>query len=282
MRMLLSTTYFSVVMSALLGIGTAAAADRAQCERDFLPRSGQQGKDVIWVPTPDSLVTAMLKAAGTTAQDHVVDLGSGDGKIPIAAAKQFGASAVGVEYNPDLVKLARCYAQAEGVEGKVNIIQGDIFETDFSTATVLTLYLLPDLNEKLKPTILKMRPGTRVVSHSFLMGDWRPDERVEEGQAYLWIVPATVAGTWELRPSDRSQPLRLELQQTYQDIEGSVSAGEKNEPVREASLRGDQIAFKYIDPRGKPIEFKGRIEQNQLRLTASGAGKPVTYTGKRA
>ncbi len=265
-----------------VSLGAAEGTSREDCERTFKPQSGQSGKDVIWVPTPDSLVTSMLKAAGTTSKDYVIDLGSGDGKIPIAAAKEFGAKAMGVEYNPDMVKLARCYVQAEGVDDKVEIVQGDIFKTDFSKATVLTLYLLPDLNEKLKPTILKMRPGTRVVSHSFLMGDWEPDSRLDEGMAYLWIVPAQVEGTWALQPDDDSPPLQLDVQQKYQQIEGTVAAGAKEEALREASLRGDQLAFVYIDPRGRRMEFKGRVTNDRLQLTANGGKRTITYTGKRA
>ena len=140
--------------------------------------------------------------AQVTKADLVYDLGAGDGKIAIAAAKEFGATAVGVEYDPDMAKLAQCFVQAEGLgEKRASIVQGDIFETDFSSATVVTLYLLPELNLRLRPTILKMKPGTRVVSHSFLMDDWEPDERsvTEDGAAYLWIVPAKVAGTWDFK-----------------------------------------------------------------------------------
>jgi hypothetical protein len=283
MRMLLKTARVGVVALLCFAFGSACAAEsREQCQAQFSPQSGQPGKDVIWVPTPDSLVTAMLRAAGTTPKDHVIDLGSGDGKIPIAAAKEFGATAVGIEYNPDMVKLSQCYAKVEGVQDKVKFIQGDIFEVDFSAATVLTMYLLPDLNEKLKPTILRMRPGTRVVSHSFLMGDWRPDERLEEGQAYLWIVPAKVGGNWYLEPNDGSKSLRLTLEQTYQDIAGTLSIGKHSEPLREAMLRGDQIAFLYIGPRGQRIEFKGRVQNDQLQLTALDGRKRITYAGRRA
>ena len=146
------------------------------------------------------------------SNDLVYDLGAGDGKIAIAAAKQFGAKAVGVEYNPDMAKLAQCFAEAEGVADKVRIVQGDIFETDFSSATVVTLYLLPELNLRLRPTILKMKPGTRVVSHSFLMDDWRPDESsmTEDGAAYLWIVPGGGRGQWTFKQQGGNDTLRRE------------------------------------------------------------------------
>ena len=146
----------------------------------YRPHVGQSGKNVVWVPTPDSLVTRMLQAAKTTEKDVVYDLGAGDGKIPIAAARDFKARSVGIEYNPDMAALAERNAQRAGVADKVKIIAGDIFENDFSEATVVTLYLLPDLNFKLRPTILKMKPGTRVVSHQFNMRDWEPDETFTE------------------------------------------------------------------------------------------------------
>src|ERR1700754_2363278 len=185
----------------------AAGASREDCERLYKPQTGQPGKDVIWVPTNDGLVARMLKMAEVTAADRVYDLGAGDGKIAIAAARDFGARAVGVEYDPQLARLAQCYVQADGLGEKVQIVHGDIFETDFSSATVVTLYLLPDLNLRLRPTILRMKPGTRVVSHSFLMDDWEPDERsmTEDGYAYLWIVPAQVDGTWTFAPQGGGQ-----------------------------------------------------------------------------
>ena len=143
------------------------------------------------------MVARMLEMAKVTAADKVYDLGAGDGKIVIAAAKQFGATGVGIEYDADLVKHARCLAAAEGVDDRVTFIQGDIFETDFSDATVVTLYLLPELNLRLRPTLLAMKPGTRVVSYSFTIGDWEPDDHVDsfgDGSAYFWIVPANVGG----------------------------------------------------------------------------------------
>ncbi|HVL58273.1 MAG TPA: methyltransferase domain-containing protein, partial [Burkholderiaceae bacterium] len=168
----------------------ASALDRKDCERVYKPQSGQDGKDVIWVPTPDELVAKMLEMAQVGPKDRVFDLGSGDGKIAIAAAKR-GARATGIEYNPDMVKLARCYAEVAGVKDRADIVHGDIFKEDFSSATVVTMYLLPELNLRLRPTILKMAPGTRVTSHAFTMGDWEPDAKFEVDfrTGYLWIVP---------------------------------------------------------------------------------------------
>ena len=192
-----------VLTLLLVCVVPASGASRAECERQYKPELGQPGKDVMWVPTDDALVARMLKMAQVTSADRVYDLGAGDGKIAIAAARDFGAQAVGVEYEPQLARLAQCYVQAAGLGERVRIIHGDVFETDFTAATVVTMYLLPELNLRLRPTLLKMKPGTRIVSHSFLMSDWEPDERsmTEDGNAYLWIVPANVAGTWEFRES---------------------------------------------------------------------------------
>jgi len=230
----------------------ASANNREACYRDFEPHSGQPGKDVVWVPTNDELVEGMLRMAQVKPTDLVYDLGAGDGKIAIAAARDFGARSVGIEYNPDMVKLANCLVKAEGVEGKTKIVQGDIFETDFSRATVVTLYLLPELNVRLRPTILKMKPGTRVVSHSFLMDDWEPDERLatEHGQAYFWIVPAQIAGRWTLRAPDSKESIDLQLEQTFQQVTGV--AGETKRSLTDTSLRGDELKFSFTE-NGEPV-----------------------------
>ena len=175
---------------------------RADCEQEYRPQRAQEGKDVIWAPTPDAVVLRMLEMAKVAPADTVYDLGAGDGKIAIAAGKHFGATAVGVEYDPDLVKHAQCLAAAEGVEARVTFVQGDIFEADFSDATVVALYLTTTVNLRLRPTLLDMKPGTRVVTYSFTMGDWSWDQHIDtdEGSAYLWIVPANAAGAWTFRP----------------------------------------------------------------------------------
>src|SRR4051812_23615633 len=177
-----------------------AHAQSAPGTKDYTPSVGQEGKDVIWVPTPQSLVERMLTMAGTKPTDYVIDLGSGDGRTVITAAKKFGATAVGIEYNPEMVELSKRNAEKEGVAGKAQFIRGDIFATDFTKATVLTMYLLPSLNLKLRPTILNLKPGTRVVSHAFTMDEWQADqtETAEGRTAYMWIVPAKVDGNWRI------------------------------------------------------------------------------------
>ena len=215
----------------------------------YQPTMGQSGKDVVWIPTPDSLVTRMLAATAVTKDDLVYDLGSGDGKIPIAAAKQFGARAVGIEYNADMANLARRNVERAGVNGMVKIITGDIFVEDFSKATVVTMYLLPDLNLKLRPIILKMKPGTRVTSHQFTMGDWEPDQHFQaDGRdGYLWYVPANVAGEWTISEDGGLQGT-LSLTQRYQKVAGTLTtAGKKQQPLLSTSLRNDKLAFSFID-----------------------------------
>lgn len=243
------------VVAALL----LAAAGAACAQQDFKPYVGQQGKDVVWVPTPDEVVDRMLTMAQTKPEDFVVDLGAGDGKIAIAAARKFGAKSMGVEYNPEMVKLGQKNAQAAGVAGKAQIVHGDIFATDFTQATVLTMYLLPSLNMRLRPQILAMRPGTRVVTHAFNMEDWEPDESsdVDGRRVYFWVVPANVAGRWALEFS--GEKVNLNLEQKFQRIEGVVYLGPVLAGLREAHLSGFKISFAYVDAKGVRRDFSGRV-----------------------
>jgi hypothetical protein len=224
---------------AAAALCTALPAPAQSSGSEFTPHVGQAGKDVIWVPTPKALVMKMLKMADVKPGDVVFDLGSGDGITVITAAKEFGVNATGIEFNPDMVELSKRNAQKEGVADKAQFIRGDIFATDFSKATVLTMYLLPYLNMKLRPTILNMKPGTRIVSHAFTMEDWAPDQTdsTEGRTAYLWIVPAKVEGKWKLDQGE------LELTQKFQTVEGTYRAGDATRRITNTSLRGDQISF---------------------------------------
>ena len=266
-----------IAIAGFLAAGVSQAQDRKSCERDYKPQVGQSGKDVVWVPTPDELVQRMLRMAKLTPQDLVYDLGAGDGKIAIAAGK-LGATAVGIEYNPDMAKLAQCFVQADGVGGKVKIIQGDIFKEDFSKATVVTMYLLPDLNLRLRPTILNMKPGTRVTSHQFTMGDWEPDEtaEIEYRTAYLWIVPAKVDGTWTLREQGGPGQYTVNLKQTFQKISGEVAGGSAKQPLVGASLRGDEIKFAFNDDKGATRTLTGTVKGNELSGVLRGPGGAET------
>lgn len=240
----------------------------AQQTKPFEPTYGQAGKDVVWVPTAQALVDRMLDMAKLTPKDIHMDLGSGDGRTVITAAKR-GANATGIEFNPDMVALSRRNAAAAGVGDKAVFIQGDIFKTDFTKATVITLFLLPDLNLRLRPQLLDMKPGTRVVSNSFDMGDWTPDEEVSaQGEctsycrAMLWIIPAKVQGTWQTDQGD------LTLSQTFQNLAGSLKSGSGSSPVSNAKMTGDQITF---TAGGKT--YKGRVAGNKMEGTISGGGK---------
>ncbi|HZT63306.1 MAG TPA: class I SAM-dependent methyltransferase [Burkholderiales bacterium] len=250
------------VVSALAA-ALLATAGAAYAQSDFKPYVGQQGKDVVWVPTPDEVVERMLTMAQTKPEDYVIDLGAGDGKIAIAAAKKFGAKSMGVEYNPEMVAFAQKNAQAAGVVGKAQIIHGDIFVTDFTQATVLTMYLLPSLNMKLRPQILALRPGTRVVTHAFNMEDWEPDEAsdVDGRRVYFWVVPANVAGRWsvELMGGAAPEKLSLNFDQKFQKIEGVAYLGTLLAGLREPRLSGFRIAFAYVDSKGVRRDFSGRV-----------------------
>ena len=217
-------------------------------DQKYQPSLGQSGKDVIWIPTGNELVNKMLTIANVGPSDLVYDLGAGDGKIAIAAAKDFGARAVGIEYNADMAALGQRNAERAGVANKVKIIQGDIFKEDFSKASVVTLYLLPELNYQLRPTILKMKPGTRVVSHAFNMADWQPDGEIDNpARGYFWVVPAPVAGEWVLANFDLQNSAILSLQQKFQFVGGNLTFGGRTQPILNAKLRGDKLQFSYVD-----------------------------------
>ena len=270
--------------AAILGIAFAGAAlaqpqTREDCERlvKYKPSSGQPGKDVVWVPTPDEFVEKMLRMAGVGKSDYVIDLGAGDGKIAIAAARQFGARSLGIEYNSDMVKIAECMVQAEGVAGRASVIEGDIFKFDFSQADVLTLYLLPQLNLCVRHRILAMRPGVRVATHQYHMGDWGPDESATSGDfyVYLWLVPARVAGTWAFRERGGArQQFTVSLSQAYQQIGGEVSLGGERRQLVGASLRGNEIRFSFNDDKDALRTFTGHVNGTQITgelASASGA-----------
>jgi SAM-dependent methyltransferase len=243
---------------------------------DFQPRVGQGGKDVIWVPTPQALVDRMLDMANVTAKDYVVDLGSGDGRTVITAAKR-GAKALGIEYNPDMVELSKRNAAKAGVGAKATFMKADIFESDFSQATVVTMFLLSGLNLKLRPTILNMKPGTRVVSNTFDMGDWKADETVQAAgdctsycRAYFWIVPAKVEGTWQLGQG------QLALEQKYQAFTGKLTTGNVVAPITDGKLKADQISFT-----AGGTQYTGWVKGSAMEGTSKSGGADARWQAKR-
>jgi len=257
--MLLRRSFIATAMCAVV-LGSAACAQVAK--EDYTPSVGQSGKDVIWVPTPQTLVDRMLDMAKLTPNDRLVDLGAGDGRTVITAAQR-GASARGIEFNPNMVAYARRQAAAAGVASRATFEQADIFQSDFSNATVVTLFLLPSLNLQLRPTLLDMAPGTRIVSNSFDMGDWEPDETDEVTQdctaycrALLWIVPAKVDGAWMLDGQ------RLTLQQRYQTLQGAHGS----QTVSDARLNGSQIRFAI----GRD-QYVGEVSGNVMQGTVNGS-----------
>jgi SAM-dependent methyltransferase len=219
------------------------------------------GKDVIYVPTRLQTVERMLDFAELKPGETVVDLGSGDGRIVLAAAKR-GANARGIELDEGRYKIARCWAEETKLTANARFLQTNIFEHDFTDAAVVTMYLLPGLNLKLRPQVLDMRPGTRIVSHAFTMGDWEADRTESVAGSnqtiYLWIVPAKVGGTWAVTPK-AGAPMTLTLNQTYQRFEGSTRTGERTGKIAKGSLRGDQITFTVVEDGGPSREMTGRV-----------------------
>jgi len=261
-----------IVFTACACLTASLVYAQATEQKPFEPTVGQAGKDVVWVPTPQALVNKMLDMAKVTPTDFLMDLGSGDGRTVITAAKR-GLKAMGIEYNPDMVALSIKNAAAAGVSDKATFVKADIFETDFSKATVITLFLLPDLNLRLRPKILEMAPGTRVVSNSFRMEAWEPDqtETVSEDcvswcTALLWIVPAKVEGTWHLAQGD------LTLSQQFQMLTGTLGST----PISNARMRGNEISFT-----AGGAQYTGQVKGTTMQGTVKGgSGGSWTATKK--
>jgi len=257
----------------------AIAQQTPETKEPYEPIEGQAGKDVVWVPTPLVLVEKMLDMARVTPRDFVMDLGSGDGRNIIAAAKR-GARALGVEYNPDMVELSRRNAAREGVADKAQFVQGDMYEADISQATVLALFLLTENLNRLAPKFLALKPGSRIVVNGFEIDDWKFDETGRaEGDcmswctAYLYIVPARVEGTWRL-----PQGGRLKLEQKFQELTGTLTAGGTSTPITNGRLRGEQIRFTVGG-----TEYTGRVDgdtmSGDLKGSATGAWTATRKTG---
>lgn len=263
---------FALPLAAVLAAASPSFAQGTAQSPGFEPRVGQEGKDVIWVPTPQELVDRMLDMAKVTAKDYVMDLGSGDGRTVITAAKR-GATAEGIEYNPDMVALSQKNAAAAGLGAKASFRKADLFETDLSKATVITMFLLPHINVKLRPTILNLKPGTRVVSNTFTMEDWTPDQSSTiDGEctawctAHMWIVPAKVNGMWQFGRR------RLNLTQQFQMITGTIREGDTDTMVK-GQLLGDRISFT-----AGGVEYTGRVTGRRMRGTSS---KGINWTAVR-
>jgi hypothetical protein len=260
-----------------LSIGiTCTAASQTQTSDQYQPQVGQEGKDVVWVPTPDAMVDKMLDMANVTPNDFLIDLGSGDGRTVIGAARR-GARALGVEFNPDMVNLSRRNAERAKVTDKAKFSQGDLYEADLSQATVITMFLLPQINLKLRPKILDLRPGTRIVSNTFTMGDWKADETESvEGDctsyctALLWIVPAKAGGTWKL-PNGQ-----LTLKQDFQVLTGAITLDGKQTSITDGYLRGAGISFKVGD-----AEYSGTVGGTAIEGSVKSGGSSRAWRATR-
>ena len=254
-----------LVLITFCSLNTFAQVVMDSGDDKYQPRVGQEGKDVVWVPTTNELLAIMLRTAKVNSTDLVYDLGSGDGRIAIAAAKDFGARAIGIEFNPEMAQLAQRNVDRSGVSDRVKIINGDIFVEDFSKATVVTMYLLPELNLALRPTILKMKPGTRVTSHAFNMGDWDADVEIDSpARAYYWVVPAQVQGEWLISGMETDKTI-LKLSQFYQKIGGTLQIGNNTQPLLNPKLEGSILSFTYLD-RDKSSHFvMMSVENNELK-----------------
>lgn len=265
---ILLTSWLNVACASTTATPATNTTSPKPATTAYEPVRGQAGKDVIWIPTPPGLIDKMLTAAKVTDQDRLFDLGAGDGIIAITAAKQYGTQAVGIEYNPDMAQFARRKVAEAGVADKVRIITGDIFKEDFSSATVVTLYLMPHLNLKLRPLLLKMKPGTRVVSHAFTMGDWEPDETMsyQHSQGYFWVVPAQIEGNWVMTGMNGG-PMRMSMSQSFQNIGGILSRDGQNHAMLGARLRGDEVKFQFITQDRKVHAFSGRVEGRRITGT---------------
>jgi precorrin-6B methylase 2 len=275
LRSLRQVALFNVLLAA--AAITFAQAQPAKPAGAYEPQVGQEGKDVVWVPTPQALVDRMLDMAKVTPKDFLMDLGSGDGRTVITAAKR-GVRALGIEYNPDMVELSRRNAEKEGVAGRAEFKKADLFETDFSQATVVTMFLLPEINLRLRPKILDMRPGTRIVSNTFTMGEWQADEtsQIAETNGYyrtalLWIVPATVEGTWKSAQGD------LSLKQSFQNVVGTAQQGNVAAAIMNGKLRGNEINFT-----AGGAQYSGRVSGNVIEGTIKSGGKSSEWRATRS
>jgi precorrin-6B methylase 2 len=234
-----SLSVIALLVAASAFAQATATQEKPKPAEQFEPRVGQPGKDVVWVPTPQALVDKMLDMAKIGPNDFLMDLGSGDGRTVITAAKR-GTRAMGVEYNPDMVELSKRNAAKENVTDKATFVQGDLFKADLSKATVITMFLLPSINMQLRPSLLNLKPGTRIVSNTFTMEEWQADETQSVTDncsswctALLWIVPAKVQGTWKTPQGN------MTLTQQFQTLTGSLNGT----AISAGKLNGDQISF---------------------------------------
>ena len=266
----------------MAALAFCAGAGFAQAPAPEAPQLGQVSKDSVWVPTPERMIRRLMQLADVGPSDLVVDLGSGDGRMPIHAARHFGARAVGVELEANLVALSERSAREQGVSQLATFVRQDLFEADLSKATVIALYISPGVMTKLKPRLLGLAPGTRVVSHHFTLGEWEPDEvvRVEGRTGYLWVVPASLAGSWTVTTGDDRFEMRVS--QDHQQLTVQGTRGGKPLHVLGARLRGTEIRFSAFDPDGSSRYYEGRVLGDRMEGESGGADVPRrAWTARR-
>jgi len=269
-----------LIFSSLLAVSLVFLSGSLLCQEkvkeDYRPEPGQEGKDVRWFPTPQALVDKMLDMAKITPADFLIDLGSGDGRTVITAAKR-GVHGIGIEYDHDMVELSKRNAIKEGVNDRVEFIETDLFKYDFSKATVITLFLLPEINLRLRPGLLELKPGTRIVSTTFTMQDWQYDDIVKIADntskwttAYLWIVPAKVGGTWKFNGGE------LKLVQKFQIVTGEIITGGIPSKITSGKLRGNKLTFN-----AEGIVYSCTTDKNQMTGTSENNGQVTGWTAQR-
>jgi len=279
----MSSVLKALFMALAVPVAQGAVAHAQRAPARYRPSVGQLGKDAVWVPTPEALVARILTMANVTETDRLIDLGSGDGRVVIAAARQFGVRALGIEYDPELVALSRRNAHDAGVAERVKFVEADLFEADLSGADVVAMYLMPHLNMRLRPKLLQLRPGTRVISQSFGMGDWRADAQVmRDGRAaYLWIVPAQVAREWDVTHDDGGECMRLTLTQRHQFVAGEAHSDGASLKLRKTRLSGAWISFVVVGAGGKRA-YVGEIDGDRMMGAVDTAdGRRVGWSASR-
>ena len=270
----------SLLLLAAAG-GQAQPRSSEECEAAHPASLGRAGKDVPWVITSGAVARAMLSMAQVTPRDVVLDLGAGDGRIAIAAAKApFGARAVGIEYDSELAKRAACLVQVEGLADKVRIVEGDIFKEDFGDASVVTMYLLPHLNLCVRHRILALEPGTRVVSHQYTMAEWEPEKSVHilGRDVHLWTVPARVDGVWDFRDS-QGTPFTIELRQAFGKLAGEVTRDSDRQALLSATVRGRELRFTF-DAAGVTVQASGTVRGGEITGALLTGAAALTTVGR--
>lgn len=278
---------FASRLLAPVALALSTALSAAEVERTGGP----------YVPTPQAVVDAMLDFGKVGPRDFVIDLGSGDGRIVLTAAQRYKARGMGFDIDPELVDQSNAEAQKRGLSDRVSFVQQDVLQAKIDHATIVTLYLLPGMMQNLQAKFIReLKPGTRIVSHDFPFGDWKPDRETSvdvpekygtpgqwKSTLFYWVVPAQVQGTWQLNaPAISPEPVPLTLQQQFQMLEGAVNARGKRVPVAGGKVEADQVAFKLAMPTGGTYDFRGAIDGERMRGEVVQGGRSFAWTATKS